>query len=426
MRPVLSVVAVVHTTDTLGPFVGSIQPRYKTDLGFRIFGRMVARFVDVGATVTKGQEIAALDPAVQALAVRSAEASLANAEAQFANAQAEEARQKDLVQRSITPQAQYDLTRRNLETTTANLTRARASLRKAKDALGYTRLDADFDGVITNRYAEPGQVLTAGQKVVTLARPEVREAVIAVPDKLAEQLSHAKRLHHHGRPRHACRSRPPACARIDPIADPNTRTRNVYLTLNDPPAAFRLGATVSVTFTPPGRRARRPAGHGAAREGRQDLRLGGRSGQEARCRNARSPSARARATASSSPPASRRASASSSPACTALRPASGSARRRRNEWLQSFRVGARHRSFTWYLILALTLAGGIAYTRLGREEDPAFAIKTMVVQTSWPGATIDDTIDLVTDPIEKKLEEVDYLDYVKSYTKPGSRSSTST
>ena len=79
----------------------------------------------------------------------------------------------------------------------------------------------------------------------------------------------------------------------------------------------------------------------------------------------------------------------------------------------------RHRSFTWYLILALTLAGGIAYTRLGREEDPAFAIKTMVVQTAWPGATIDDTINLVTDPIEKKLEEVPYLDYVKSYTRPG-------
>ena len=79
----------------------------------------------------------------------------------------------------------------------------------------------------------------------------------------------------------------------------------------------------------------------------------------------------------------------------------------------------RHRSFTWYLILALTLAGGLAYTRLGREEDPAFAIKTMVVQTNWPGATIDDTINLVTDPIEKKLEEVPYLDYVKSYTKPG-------
>lgn len=250
VRPVLSVVATVHTTDTLGPFVGSIQPRYKTDLGFRIFGRMVARFVDVGAIVTKGQEIAALDPAVQAVAVRSAEASLANAEAQFANAEAEEARQKELVQRNITPQAQYDLTRRNLETATANLTRARASLRKAKDALSYTRLDADFDGVITARYAEPGQVLTAGQKVVTLARPEVREAVIAVPDKLAEQLSHTRdftitvNLERVSMKAAGVRA-------IDPIADPNTRTRNVFLTLNDPPEAFRLGATVSVTFSRP-------------------------------------------------------------------------------------------------------------------------------------------------------------------------------
>jgi membrane fusion protein, multidrug efflux system len=251
VRPVLSVVATVHTTDTLGPFVGSIQPRYKTDLGFRIFGRMVARFVDVGATVTKGQEIAALDPAVQALAVRSAEASLANAEAQFANAQAEEARQKDLVQRNITPQAQYDLTTRNLETTTANLTRARASLRKAKDALGYTRLDADFDGVITNRYAEPGQVLTAGQKVVTLARPEVREAVIAVPDKLADELSHAKDLNITVALDQAASMKAAGIRAIDPIADPNTRTRNVYLTLDNPPEVFRLGATVSVAFSRP-------------------------------------------------------------------------------------------------------------------------------------------------------------------------------
>ena len=79
----------------------------------------------------------------------------------------------------------------------------------------------------------------------------------------------------------------------------------------------------------------------------------------------------------------------------------------------------RHRSFVWYLMISLTLAGALSYVRLGREEDPAFTIKTMVVQTNWPGATIEDTMNLVTDPIEKKLEELPYLDYVKSYTKPG-------
>jgi RND family efflux transporter MFP subunit len=251
VRPVLSVVATVQTTDTLGPFVGSIQPRYKTDLGFRVFGRMVARFVDIGSVVKKGEEIAALDPAVQALAVRSAEAALANAQAQFANAEAEEARQKDLVLRNIIPQAQYDLTRRNLETASANLTRARAGLRKARDTLGYTRLDADFDGVVTARHAEPGQVLNAGQKVITLARPEVREAVIAVPNYLADRLAHHNDYTITVELGHVASMRAAGVRAIDPIADPGTRTRNVYIALDDPPEAFRLGITVLVVLSRP-------------------------------------------------------------------------------------------------------------------------------------------------------------------------------
>jgi RND family efflux transporter MFP subunit len=251
VRPVLSVVATQQTSETLGPFVGLIEPRYKTDLAFRIFGRLVARFVDVGSVLKKGGEIAVLDPAVQTQAVRSAEASLANAEAQLANTQAEEARLKDLLQRNIIPPAQYDLSRRNFETSQANVTRARASLRKAQDALGYTRLDADFDGVVTQKWAEPGQVVTAGQKVITLARPEVREAVIAVPDRIAERLSHPNDFAITVDLDRVVSMKAAGIRAIDPIADANTRTRNAYLTLNDPPTAFRLGITVSVTFTRP-------------------------------------------------------------------------------------------------------------------------------------------------------------------------------
>ncbi len=251
VRPVLSVVAVVRTTDTLGPFAGTIEPRYKADLGFRIFGRMVARFVDVGSIVQKGQELAALDPAVQALAVRSAEATVANAEAQFVNAEAEEARQRDLALRNITPQAQFELMQRNRETTEANLTRARASLRKAQDLLSFTRLAADFDGIVTARYAEPGQVVNAGQKVVTLARPEVREAVIAVPDDLADALTHPNDFTMTVDLDHIVLMKAAAVRGVDPTADPTTRTRTVFLTLDDPPAAFRLGITIAVTLTQP-------------------------------------------------------------------------------------------------------------------------------------------------------------------------------
>jgi multidrug efflux pump subunit AcrB len=79
-----------------------------------------------------------------------------------------------------------------------------------------------------------------------------------------------------------------------------------------------------------------------------------------------------------------------------------------------------HRSFVWYLMLLFVVAGVLSYVELGREEDPSFTIKTMLVQTQWPGATIDDTMLQVTDRIEKKLQETPWLYYLKSYTKPGS------
>ena len=79
----------------------------------------------------------------------------------------------------------------------------------------------------------------------------------------------------------------------------------------------------------------------------------------------------------------------------------------------------KHQSFVWYLMVVSLLAGILSYMNLGREEDPTFAIKTMVIQTQWPGATVDETMLQVTDRIEKKLEELDSLDYVQSYTRPG-------
>ncbi len=79
----------------------------------------------------------------------------------------------------------------------------------------------------------------------------------------------------------------------------------------------------------------------------------------------------------------------------------------------------KHQSFVWYLMFVALLMGVFSYFNLGREEDPSFTIKTMVIQTKWPGATQEETLKQVTDRIEKKLEELDSLDYVKSYTRPG-------
>ena len=79
----------------------------------------------------------------------------------------------------------------------------------------------------------------------------------------------------------------------------------------------------------------------------------------------------------------------------------------------------RERSLVWYFILVSAIAGAFTYVNLGREEDPSFTIKTMLIQAQWPGASIEDTLSQVTERIEKKLEELESLDYTKSMTTPG-------
>ena len=76
-------------------------------------------------------------------------------------------------------------------------------------------------------------------------------------------------------------------------------------------------------------------------------------------------------------------------------------------------------SVIWYFMIVCMVAGIMAYINLGREEDPEFTIKTMVIAAQWPGATVEDTINQVTERIEKKLEELEELDYTKSVTIPG-------
>src|SRR5690242_16975564 len=78
-----------------------------------------------------------------------------------------------------------------------------------------------------------------------------------------------------------------------------------------------------------------------------------------------------------------------------------------------------NRSFVVYLMLASVVLGVLSYLRLGRDEDPAFVIKTMVVRAAWPGATIEDTNDQVTERLEQTLRETPHLVHIRSFPSPG-------
>ncbi|WP_340672420.1 efflux RND transporter permease subunit [Bradyrhizobium ottawaense] len=77
------------------------------------------------------------------------------------------------------------------------------------------------------------------------------------------------------------------------------------------------------------------------------------------------------------------------------------------------------RSLVVYLMLIAVAAGVLSYFRLGRNEDPAFTIRTMVVHAVWPGATADKTMKQLTERLERQLQETPHLDFLRSFTRPG-------
>jgi multidrug efflux pump subunit AcrB len=79
----------------------------------------------------------------------------------------------------------------------------------------------------------------------------------------------------------------------------------------------------------------------------------------------------------------------------------------------------RHRVLVIYIMAVLVLLGALSYVRIGRSEDPAFTIKTMVVQAAWPGASLDETMQQVTDRLERTIQQVPNLDFIRSFTRPG-------
>lgn len=242
-RPVLSVI-VERQTGTHNVFAGTIEPRYSSSLAFRVVGRVISRDVNTGDTVKKGARLAALDPVALDLAVRNARASLADAEAQHTNAKAIEKRQRILVDEKHSSPQQLDAAQQALEATEAGVTRANSALEKALEQRGYAELTAEFDGIVTAVETEIGQVVTPGQQVITIARPDVREAVIDVPEdaatslqegspfQVALQINPTKRVSGRGR-------------EIAPRIDALTRSRRIKITLDDPPAEFRLGTTIT-------------------------------------------------------------------------------------------------------------------------------------------------------------------------------------
>jgi len=248
VRPVLWMEVKPQAEESLGRFAGNIAARYESTLGFRVAGRISARNVDVGSEVDKGQLLATLDPTDLQNQLRARQGDLARVEAQYINAQANARRQQELFDRGVGAQAALDVAVTDLKTTRSSFDQAKASVQQAQDQLSYSELRTDHAAVVTEWKAEAGQVVSAGEQVVTLARPDIKEAVIDLPAPLAEQL-HQDVVFKVASQLEPSINTTATLRELEPQADSATRTRRARLTLADTPEAFRLGTAISVTLS---------------------------------------------------------------------------------------------------------------------------------------------------------------------------------
>lgn len=237
-------------------FAADVRARVESRLGFRVAGKLVQRYVELGQAVHAGQLLAQLDARDYRLAVQAAQAQVAAATTQRDLAQADYERFAQLKAQNFISGAELDRRRATAQAAQAQLTQALAQASSQGNQENYTQLRADADGVVTAIEAEPGQVLEQGQTVLRLAQDGARDAVFAVPEDLVSQLRVGQEVAVRpwgGGAEGAAKLR--ATVRdIAASADPVTRTFTVKAALSGSPLP-PLGATLTVypsAFAPSG------------------------------------------------------------------------------------------------------------------------------------------------------------------------------
>lgn len=183
------VTQVHHDTDEAGRRLsGTVSARFESELSFRIGGKVASRAVEVGQSVKRGQLLARLDDTDLQLAVDVAAQQWRAAQVEADQASSDAARFRRLLSDGSVGAADLERQQARADAALAHLAQAQGQLDLARRRLSYTTLSAPFDGVVTARRLEAGQVIGEAQAVLTLARPDALDVVVDVPESLAPDL----------------------------------------------------------------------------------------------------------------------------------------------------------------------------------------------------------------------------------------------
>lgn len=228
-------------------FTGVISSRVQSDLGFRVAGKVVARLVDTGQVVRRGQPLMRIDATDYVLASRQSQGAVAAARATAIQTAADEKRYRDLVAAGAISASAYGKVKADADAARAQLGALEAQASVARNEAGYALLLADADGTVVETLAEPGQVVAAGQPVVRLAHAGAREAVVALPETQRPAVGSTAQASLFRGTTSVARLR-----QLSDAADPQTRTYEARYVLDGAAASAPLGSTVTLQLAASG------------------------------------------------------------------------------------------------------------------------------------------------------------------------------
>lgn len=249
-RPVRAQTVVYEPLAERLSFAGTIEPRYQSSLGFRAAGKIVARLVDVGMEVRKGQELARLDPQDYDLQARTIEAQVLSARADLERARLDFERYRQLRDSPAFNRAVFEQRQAAHDMARARLEQMQGQLRMAQNQLVYTTLRADTDGVVIAIRAEVGQVVAQGQTVLVVARTDELEVVVHLPENRLAELRESTEarftLYADPEDRHVAVLR-----EVSPVADATTRTYALRYAIPERPTDLRIGMSATLMLARP-------------------------------------------------------------------------------------------------------------------------------------------------------------------------------
>ncbi|WP_082877835.1 efflux RND transporter periplasmic adaptor subunit, partial [Methylomonas koyamae] len=226
-------------------FAGEVRARFETPLSFRVAGKLLERKVDVGDPVRKDQLLAMLDGNDYRLAVQAIKAQLASAQADSTFLRDDLVRYRELLTQQVISPPEFERHETAYTTARERTAALAAQLAEALNQLSYTELHADRDGVVTALAVEAGQVLAAGQAVVTLAQLDEKEVHFDVPEHRLAEIQRQQEIDVSlwADDQRLLKAR---IREIASAADPASRTYRVKASLLEGLDAAQLGMTATV------------------------------------------------------------------------------------------------------------------------------------------------------------------------------------